>query len=60
MSEQKQAFILCFLTLVFGILLLLVILTNNALRDRNLLLNEYAIYNCGITKSEIITEYKRP
>lgn len=58
MNERKQIFILCVMGLIFGILVFSVMLTNNILRERNLRLNEYAIYNCKVERSEIITEYK--
>lgn len=60
MSERKQLFILSVLGLIFGILLLATILSNNILRERNLKLNEFAIYNCNIERTEVVTEYKRP
>lgn len=60
MSERKQLFILSILGLIFGILLLATILSNNILRERNLKLNEFAIYNCNIERTEVVTEYKRP
>ena len=60
MSERKQLFILSALGLIFGILLLATIISNNILRERNLKLNEFAIYNCNIERTEIVTEYKRP
>ena len=59
-SESRMMFILCFLGLVFGILVFGVMLSNNILRERNLRLNEYAIYNCNIQRTEVVTEYKRP
>ena len=59
-SESRMMFILCVLGLIFGILVFSVMLSNNILRARNLALNEYAIHNCNITKSEVTTEYKRP
>lgn len=59
MSERKQMFILSVLGMLFGIVLFGTILTNNILRERNLALNEYAIYNCGIEKQAIETTYKR-
>lgn len=60
MSEQKQLFIASVLGSILGILIFATILTNNILRERNLRLNEYAIYHCNIERSEIVTEYKRP
>ena len=60
MSEQKQLFIASVLGSILGILIFATILTNNILRERNLKLNEYAIYNCNIERTEIVTEYKRP
>lgn len=60
MSERKQLFILSVLGLILGILIFATILTNNILRERNLKLNEFAIYNCNIERTEIVTEYKRP
>ena len=59
MSERKQMFILSVLGMLFGIVLFGAILTNNILRERNLALNEYAIYSCGIEKQVIETTYKR-
>lgn len=59
-SESRMMFILCFLGLIFGILVFSVMLSNNILRERNLRLNEYAIHNCGVVRSETSTEYKRP
>ena len=60
MSERKQLFIASVLGSILGILIFATILTNNILRERNLRLNEYAIYNCNIERTEIVTEYKRP
>ena len=60
MSERKQLFIASVLGSILGILIFATILTNNILRERNLKLNEYAIYNCNIERPEIVTEYKRP
>lgn len=60
MSERKQLFIASVLGSILGILIFATILTNNILRERNLKLNEYAIYNCNIERTEIVTEYKRP
>lgn len=60
MSERKQLFILSILGSILGILIFATILTNNILRERNLRLNEYAIYHCNIERAEIVTEYKRP
>lgn len=59
-NESRMMFILCVLGLLFGILVFGVILTNNILRERNLALNEYAIQNCNIVRTETVTEYKRP
>ena len=59
-NETRMMFILCALGLIFGILVFVVISSNNLLRARNLALDEYAIQNCNIAKSEITTEYKRP
>jgi len=59
-SESRMMFILCVLGLIFGILVFGVILSNNILRERNLALNEYAIHNCNIVRTETVTEYKRP
>ncbi len=58
--ESRMMFILCVLGLIFGILIFSVILSNNILRERNLALNEYAIHNCNIVRTETVTEYKRP
>lgn len=60
MSERKQLFIASVLGSILGILIFATILTNNILRERNLRLNEYAIYHCNIERAEIVTEYKRP
>ena len=60
MSERKQLFIASVLGSILGILIFATILTNNILRERNLKLNEYAIYNCNIERTEIVTQYKRP
>lgn len=60
MSERKQLFIASVLGSILGILIFATILTNNILRERNLRLNEYAIYHCNIERTEIRTEYKRP
>ena len=60
MSERKQLFIASVLGSILGILIFATILTNNILRERNLRLNEYAIYNCNIERTEVVTEYKRP
>lgn len=60
MSERKQLFIASVLGSILGILIFATILTNNILRERNLKLNEYAIYNCNIDRTEIVTEYKMP
>ena len=58
MNKQELTFII--LSLIVLILLLGIILSNNILRERNLRLNEYAIYNCNIQRTEVVTEYKRP
>lgn len=58
-SESRMIFILCFLGLIFGILMFSVMLSNNIIRERNLRLNEYAIYNCGVVRSEATTKYQR-
>ena len=58
MNKQELTFII--LSLIVLILLLGVILSNNILRERNLRLNEYAIHNCNIQRTEVVTEYKRP
>ena len=60
MSEQKQLFIASVLGSILGILIFATIITNNILRERNLKLNEFAIYHCNIERTEIVTEYKRP
>lgn len=59
-SESRMIFILCFLGLVLAILMFSVMLSNNIIRERNLRLNEYVIQNCGVVRSEVKTEYKRP
>ena len=58
MNKQELTFII--LSLIVLILLLGVILSNNILRERNLRLNEYALHNCNIQRTEVVTEYKRP
>lgn len=60
MSERKQLFIASILGSILGILIFATILSNNILRERNLKLNEFAIYNCNIERTEVATEYKRP